>query len=239
MTNTHRTDLQAAGTPASGPDPHPAHDGRLITAIDTGLVMTVEPVDPGHNYDVRLLVFADTTTLDELASRRVPAPTAVDALHDMTDAEQHAGGLNTDEARRFHAQIDHLTHPATRTPSDSVDTTPAAWRAVPPEARWRDVLAATAGAAVTHDDGYHALAAGLDRAVATGWDWATELPHLTHTPLPDWHAASELYYRLLHTHPAATPTPPDSPAAPSITATRTPRPPAPPAPTVDRGSLGH
>jgi hypothetical protein len=59
-----------------------------------------------------------------------------------------------------------------------------------------------AGQAVTADAGWPGLAAGLDRAAASGWDVAANLPQ---RDLPAQHPARELYCRLVDACDAAAP----------------------------------
>jgi hypothetical protein len=79
---------------------------------------------------------------------------------------------------------------------DQSPTAPTAGQ--PGEDRWYDTVRRIAGEAVVQDPGWPGLAAGLDRALAAGWDVPTHLPRLVaQVELPRRQPAGELYYRLL------------------------------------------
>jgi hypothetical protein len=71
---------------------------------------------------------------------------------------------------------------------------------------WAPIVRAVAGEVVTADAGWAGLAAGLDRAAASGWDVAANLPRLlAQREMPARHPARELYCRLVHACDAAAP----------------------------------
>jgi hypothetical protein len=71
---------------------------------------------------------------------------------------------------------------------------------------WAPIVRAVAGEAVTADAGWPGLAAGLDRAAASGWDVAANLPRLVaQRDMPARHPARELYCRLVGACDAAAP----------------------------------
>jgi hypothetical protein len=71
---------------------------------------------------------------------------------------------------------------------------------------WAPIVRAVAGEAVIADAGWAGLAAGLDRAAASGWDVAANLPRLVaQREMPARHPARELYCRLVDACDAAAP----------------------------------
>jgi hypothetical protein len=98
-------------------------------------------------------------------------------------------------AHQRHAAASHQPNDPDRLREHTALTTQAA--ATDPARRWAPIVRAVAGEAVTADAGWPGLAAGLDRAAASGWDVAANLPRLVaQRDMPARHPAQELYCRL-------------------------------------------
>jgi hypothetical protein len=130
---------------------------------------------------------------------RVDTPGNDNLGHDRGQLGAPAVGAHQRRAAASHQPNDPdrlREHTALTTQAAATD--PARW--------WAPIVRAVAGEAVTADAGWPGLAAGLDRAVASGWDVAANLPRLlAQRAMPARHPARELYCRLVHACDAAAP----------------------------------
>jgi hypothetical protein len=107
---------------------------------------------------------------------------------------------------------DRLAHAAEQRAQQRASAEPRGGQQTPaPDAtdsarRWAPFVRTAAGEALIADPAWPGLAAGLDRAAASGWDVAANLPRLVaQQDLPARHPARELYCRLIDACDAAAP----------------------------------
>ena len=203
-------------------------------ATTDGLHVLATAVDPGANYEVRILVPAaadatprrlnpaamadgrlwdyDTDTeRATLTSSVVAATSAHEALRAAVSTELEIGGLGRRDARELITQVERAeTLESARTGVGGVTAVTAQGVDAGPTRgldRWAGLVSDLVDANVVHDPGWPSLAAALDRAHEAGWDVPANLPRLAHqTPLPR-DPCAELQYRVMIACPQAIPTP--------------------------------
>jgi hypothetical protein len=208
-----------------------AGENVATIATDRGLILHATPVDPGQVYDIRVIEQDPAGRQHTLLGARLPAATAIDAISAALDSKLPDIVLDTADRAAFDDQVSHL-HAALRQasagPEQSAALMPGATERhtraprlpdnlqrlharledlTQSTQRWAPVVRAAAGKAVIADTGWPGLAAGLDRAAASGWDVAANLPRLVEQrDMPATHPARELYCRLVAACDAAAPT---------------------------------
>lgn len=172
-------------------------------STEDGLVLTADAIDPGRRYDTRLSYREAAGEVHELAGWFVAAATAQAALAGLIELEERSGGIDAAEVASLNRLLSLVSEP----PVDAaVPPMPETEIAARPEERWAAAVRDAAGQSVLDDPGWPALASGLDRADASGWDVATRFPLLVQQQqLPARNPARELQYRLIADCDAATP----------------------------------